>query len=79
MIDEKMCVSVSNDKLMCRFDPQLHQDIAKKEGFEPMIMKGRIYKGYGYVNEVGYMTEKDFEYWLELCLSFNKSAKASKK
>jgi hypothetical protein len=54
MVNEKMCISVSNDNLMCRFDPTLHNEIAERSGFQPMIMKGREYKGYCYVSENGY-------------------------
>jgi TfoX/Sxy family transcriptional regulator of competence genes len=78
MVNNKMCMSVSNDNLMCRFNPTLQYEIAEKKGFQPMIMKGREYKGYCYVTEDGYKSKKDFEYWLHLCLDFNDKAKATK-
>lgn len=64
---------------MCRFDPELTEDIAERVGFLPMIMKGKEYKGYCYVEPEGFRTKKDFEFWLNLCLDFNDRAKASKK
>jgi TfoX-like protein len=79
MVNGKMCVSVSGDEMMCRFDPQLQEEVAEKRGFRSMIMKGKEYKGFGYVNEEGIKSKKDFDYWINLCLSFNKVAKASKK
>lgn len=79
MVNGKMCVSVSGDEMMCRFDPALHETVAKKNGFRTMIMKGREYKGYGYVSQSGIRSEKDFDYWINLCLEFNSRAKASKK
>ena len=79
MVNGKMCVSVSNDNLMCRFDPNLQYEVENRKGFQTMIMKGRAYKGYCYVYEDGYKTKKDFEYWLHLCLDFNDKAKASKR
>lgn len=78
MINGKMCISVSDDNLMCRFDPVLQEEVAEKDGFQPMIMKGRELKGYCYVGPEGYKKMKDFEYWINLCLSFNSKAKASK-
>lgn len=78
MVNGKMCVSVSNNNLMCRFDPALQDEVAERIGFEPMIMKERAYKGYCYISEPGYKSKKDFEYWLNLCLDFNSRAKASK-
>ncbi|MDP1800700.1 MAG: TfoX/Sxy family protein [Bacteroidota bacterium] len=79
MVNEKMCVNVSNDNIMCRFDPALQEEVAEKNGYIPMIMKGKEIKGYCYVEPSGFKSKKDFEYWLELCLSFNTKAKASKK
>jgi hypothetical protein len=79
MVDEKMCVSVSKDNLMCRYDPLREHEIAERIGFQPMIMKGRQYKGFCYVGEEGYKSKKDFEFWLNLCLDYNGKAKKSKK
>ena len=79
MINDKMCVNVSGDKLMCRFDPDLQEEVAEKPGYEPMIMKGKELKGYCYVEPTGFKSRKDFEYWINLCLDYNKRAKSSKK
>ena len=79
MINGKMCINVSGENLMCRFDPDLTDDIAERDGFLPMRMKGREYKGYCYVEPIGFKKKKDFEYWMKLCLNFNERAKASKK
>ncbi|HUZ58616.1 MAG TPA: TfoX/Sxy family protein [Hanamia sp.] len=79
MVNGKMCVIVSNDNLMCRFDPSLQNEVEKRKGFQTMIMKGREYKGYCYVSEEGYKSKKNFEYWLHLCLDFNGKAKSLKK
>lgn len=79
LVNGKMCVNISGDNLMCRFDPTLQEEVAERNGFQTMIMKGRELKGYCYVSEEGYKSKRDFEYWLNLCLSFNEQAKASKK
>jgi hypothetical protein len=79
MVNGKMCVCVSGENLMCRFDPNLTETVAEKRGFQPMIMKGRAYKGYCYISPEGIRTQKDFAYFMELCLGFNSRAKASKK
>lgn len=34
MINGKMCVSVSGENLMCRFDPNLQEEVAKKKVFK---------------------------------------------
>lgn len=79
MVNGKMCVSVSGNNLMCRFDPKLHETVAEKNGFQAMIMKGKEYKGYCYIDPIGCKSKKEFEYWVDLCLDFNERAKSSRK
>ena len=79
MVNGKMCISVSGDELMCRFDPALHDTVAEKDGFRTMIMKGREYKGFCYVTHEAIRTKNNFDFWVNLCLEFNSKAKASKK
>jgi TfoX/Sxy family transcriptional regulator of competence genes len=79
LVNGKMCVNVSGEDLMCRYDPELEAEVAERPGVRPMIMKKRQLRGYCYVSEDGYRSISNFEYWLKLCLDFNKLAKASKK
>jgi len=79
MANEKMCVNVSGENLMCRFDPAMQQEIETRVGYLPMIMRGKELKGYCYVSPQGIKKEKDLEYWIELSLEFNAKAKSSKK
>lgn len=78
LVNGKMCINVSHENLMCRFDPELEQEVAEQVGFLPMVMRGKQLRGYCYVSEEGYKSRANFEYWLKLCLDFNKKAKASK-
>jgi len=79
MINDKMCVSVSGENLMCRFDPSLQETVAEINGYYPMIMKGKELKGYCYIHPTGFRSEQAFRYWVDLCLDFNERAKSSKK
>ncbi len=79
MVDDKMCISVGDDEIMCRIDPAVHEDAIKRKGCRTVMMKGREYKGYVYVNGEGIKTKRDFDYWIGLALDFNKRAKATKK
>ncbi|MEO8167843.1 MAG: TfoX/Sxy family protein [bacterium] len=79
MVNGKMCVCVSGDDMLCRFDPALQESLAEKNGFRTMVMKGREYKGFGYVSPEAIKSKKNFDYWVNLCLAFNSKAKASKK
>jgi TfoX/Sxy family transcriptional regulator of competence genes len=78
LVNGKMCVNVSHENLMCRFDPEREDEVAERVGFLPMVMRGKQLKGYCYVSEEGYKSKANFEYWMKLCLDFNKKAKASK-
>ena len=79
MVDGKMCVSVSGDRIMCRIDPLLHDEAIKKQGCETVQMRGRDYKGFVYVSADAIPSKKELDYWVKLSLDFNKKAKASKK
>ncbi len=79
MVNQKMCVSVSGDNLMCRFDPDLQEEVFEKKGFQTMVMKGKKLNGYCYIDPGGLKSKKDFEYWINLCLDYNERAKISKK
>jgi len=79
LVNGKMCVNVSHDDLMCRFDPALQETVAERPGYRTMLMRGRALKGYCYVSSDGFRNKKDFDFWINLCLAFNSKAKASKK
>lgn len=79
LVNGKMCVNVSGENLMCRFDPSLQKKISQRKGYKAMIMRGKKLQGYCYVLPEGIKKENDFKYWMNLCLTFNKLAKSSKK
>ncbi len=79
MVNGKMCVCVSADDMMCRVDPELYESLMERNGVRPMIHNGKTMKGFLYVSQDVIKSKKDFDYWIELSLEFNKKAKASKK
>jgi TfoX/Sxy family transcriptional regulator of competence genes len=79
MVNDKMCISAGDNKIMCRIDPSIHDEVLKRKGCETVKMKGREYRGYVYVSEEGIKTKKDLDYWIGIALEFNKRAKSSKK
>jgi TfoX/Sxy family transcriptional regulator of competence genes len=79
MVSDKMCIGIIKDEMMCRIDPELQETALEKPGCRVMDFTGRPMKGYVMVNEHGMRTKKEFEYWINLCLDFNKTAKSSKK
>ena len=79
MVNAKMCVGVIKDEMMCRIDPVIYEAALEKHGCREMDFAGRPMKGYVYITEDGMKTKKDLNYWIGLCLDYNKKAKASKK
>jgi TfoX/Sxy family transcriptional regulator of competence genes len=79
MYNGKMCVGVMKDELMCRIDPELHDTLVEKTGCRTMDFTNRPMIGYVLIDETGMKSKKDFDYWIDLALDFNKRAKASKK
>ncbi|WDF55647.1 TfoX/Sxy family protein [Mucilaginibacter sp. KACC 22063] len=79
MVNNKLCVGVSGDEILVRFDAALHDEFAERTGFRPMQSKSRVYKGYGYIDAAVLNKNEDFDFWLQQCLAFNPRAKASKK
>jgi len=79
MVNGKMCISVGNDEMMCRIDPDVFEAVLEKNGCRPMIHGGRTMKGFVFVHEESIRSKKEFDYWIRLSLDFNKKAKASAK
>lgn len=79
MVDDKMCISVGEDRIMCRVDPDLHDQLLEEKPCRTMVMKGREYKGYILVNEDDLGKKAELDFWIRQCLDFNGRAKSSKK
>jgi TfoX/Sxy family transcriptional regulator of competence genes len=79
MYNDKMCVGVIKDELMCRIDPGLHEAAVEKTGCRTMDFGHRPMIGYVLIDQTGMKSKKDFDYWIDLALDFNKRAKSSKK
>ena len=79
MYNGKMCVGIVKDELMCRVDPDLHDQLVEMQGCRTMDFTHRPMKGFVYVEESGMHTNADLDYWINLALEFNDRAKSSKK
>lgn len=79
MVNDKMCVGIVDNKLMCRIDPEAYDEALTRKGCIPMDFTGKPMKGFIYVTEDGIKTQKELENWINLALDFNSRAKASKK
>jgi TfoX/Sxy family transcriptional regulator of competence genes len=79
MVGGKMCVSVGRDRLMCRIDPSRHDAALERTGCRTVVMKGRRYHGYVYVDRSAVRIKRDLERWIGLALDYNRAARPSKR
>jgi TfoX/Sxy family transcriptional regulator of competence genes len=80
MVREKMCISAGKGRIMCRIDPDVHESALKREGCRTVIMKGRQYRRYVYVDADALKAQSNLDYWINLSLEYNgKSTKAPRK
>jgi TfoX/Sxy family transcriptional regulator of competence genes len=77
MVDNKMCITVSADRIMFRIDPAIHEEGTKRKGCRTVIMREREYKGYVHVSEHSIKNKRDFDYWIGLALNLETSAQAT--
>ncbi len=78
MVNDHMCITVGEDRIMCRIDPAIHEEVIQKDGCQTVIMKGRPYIGYVHVSIDHIRSKADFNYWISLALDFNKKIPAKK-
>ena len=79
MVRGKMCVSVGRNRIMCRIDPDLHDSLLEREGCRTVVMKGRQYRGFVYVDGRGLKTQRELEDWIALGLDYNRANLSARK
>ena len=79
MVNDKMCVGIIKDEMMCRIDPNFHETAIEKTGCRTMDFTKRPMKGYVMIDDTGMKTKKEFDFWINKSLEFNSIAKSSKK
>ncbi|MGQ0827763.1 MAG: TfoX/Sxy family protein [Bacteroidota bacterium] len=72
MIKNKMCIGVVKDEIMLRVLDEKYETILKMQHAKPMIFTGRAMKGFVFVEEGGFKTEKALEKWIDLGIEFGK-------
>lgn len=79
MIDDKMCMGIRENEIMCRINPEIFETALERNGCRPMTHGKSVMKGFVFVEEAGYKRKEDFDYWIGLALEYNKIAKPAKK
>jgi TfoX/Sxy family transcriptional regulator of competence genes len=79
MVRGNLCVTARPTRIMCRIDPATHDAAIQRKGCQTVIMKGRPYRGYIYVDAAALATETVLLYWVGQALEFNRTlSKAAK-
>lgn len=79
MVNDKMCIGVRENQIMCRLNPEEVELLVEKPGVVQMTLGMRIAKGYVFVSEEAYNKPDDFQFWVQKALDYNPIVKASKK
>jgi TfoX/Sxy family transcriptional regulator of competence genes len=79
MVNDKMCVGVWKEELMCRIDPEKQEEALETTGCRIMDFTGKPMKGWVLIDDSGMRNATELSYWIDLALDFNKYSKASKK
>ena len=77
MVRGKMCLAVRKERMMCRIDPKIYDAALRHKHCRPVVMKGRQYRGYVYIDADYLKTRTELAYWVGLTLDYNKRARAS--
>jgi len=77
MVRGKMCVSVGRERIMFRIDPTIHDAALERGGCQTVVMKGRQYIGYVYVDAAAVRTNGALDYWIRLALDYNRRARVA--
>lgn len=78
LVDGKMCVGISEQRLMVRLDPTIYEASLARPGCHPMDITGRPMRGFVFIDPEGTDDESSLDYWIDLALEFNPRARASK-
>lgn len=79
MLNNKMCVGVFKQDLMCRIHTDHYEMALEQNECRAMEFNNRALQGYVLVDESALVSNEKFDYWMQLSISFNPVAKASKK
>lgn len=73
MVDGKLCFGVRPQRLMCRIDPATHAAALRRAGCTTVIMRGRPYPGYVYVDADALKTARALDGWVARALAYNRT------
>jgi len=79
LVRGRLCVSARAGRIMCRIDPARYGATIKRRGCRTVVMKGRLYRGYVYVDAEALTTRAALSRWLKQALEYNRILVAAAK
>jgi TfoX/Sxy family transcriptional regulator of competence genes len=79
MVDEKMCIGIIGDKLMCRIDPDIYEECLTHEWCHEMDFTGKVLRWYVIIEPWVIERDEELAFWIDLCIEYNPRAKSSRK
>jgi hypothetical protein len=58
MVNNKMCIGIIKDEMMCRIDPEFHETAVEMTGCRTMDFTGKPMKGWIMIESSGMRTAK---------------------
>ena len=73
MVNDKLCIAVGKEEMMCRVNPALQAMPKFKTPSETVIMRGKVMKGYVRIKNSDLQSDREIQYWIKLCLEYNEN------
>ncbi len=78
MLDDKMCVGVSKDRMMVRVDPAKHDALVRRPGAGRMDFTGRPMRGFLFIKPAGVRDARSLKFWVDESVSYVRTVPAKK-
>ena len=79
MLKDKMMVGIAKERLMIRCLPERYEELLQKPHAGVMDFTGKVMKGFLYVDEAGYRTDKQLQSWIDVGIEYAMKSPPKKK
>jgi hypothetical protein len=79
MLDDKMCVGVSKDRMMVRVDPAKHDALVQRKGATVMDFTHRPMRGFLFIRPEGLSGRKSVDFWVGESVSYVRTVPVKRK
>jgi TfoX/Sxy family transcriptional regulator of competence genes len=79
MLKDKMMVGIAKEKLMVRCPAEDYESLLKKPHAGVMDFTGKVMKGFLYIDEAGFKTDRQLQSWLDVGIEYALKSPPKKK